>query len=528
MIKYKILFILSLMTIQNIIYNTPKLTVVFIVDQLASHHLTQLEKNISGGIKRFMENGIVYTNAYHPLSNPSVVPDHIDIATGTIPDEHCIDNEIHDNKEITSPDAGLKTSTLTRHFLNANPHNRAYSIAYKHHTAAGLVGNDAPAIWFDRNEGKFISSKQYFAAIPNWIVEFNDKHPLINKKQNSWTLAYQDKKYYDNPSIDNYKYSSRKTLFDPNNLLTKVKSQKAFFRQFMLTPDSTQVLFDLGHTAIQKLFDDNSDAHVLLWISLANLNGVGHRFGPYSREAIDTVYHIDKQMAQFMDKVAKIVPPTQTFYALTSDHGIIPVPELLKQCYNSKAGQHILLNDIKRLINDDIKQMFGISTIITALPAPYVYLNQEKLDALIPKVQFKILGRVKEILESIPGIKKVYSAQDLCLQAWKKGSTKWLFTNQLYPRRNGHFAIEVEEGVLLTKQSTHKKHNSLHTYNLHVPLMLYHPQRSQQKIIPDKVWVPQLTRTLAHILKIPAPHKAIQMLPTNPYHRFQTDLLYLY
>ncbi|HJM68784.1 MAG TPA: alkaline phosphatase family protein [Candidatus Babeliales bacterium] len=528
--KYKLLFILSLIAIQNITPNTPKLTVVFVVDQLASHYLTKLERNLSGGIKRFMDNGIIYTNAHQPLGKPSTAPGHVGMATGTVPAEHgIVDNQIREGgKEMASADVDIKTSTLTRHFLNASPHNRAYSIAYKRRSAVGLAGKDAPAIWFDRSTGKFTSSKQYFAATPNWMVQFNDNNKQLNKKQNCWTLAHQDKKYYDYPCIDNYKYSSRKTLFDPQNLLTKSKSQRAFLQQFMMTPDSSQVLLDLGYTAIQELFDNNPDAHVLMWISIANLDKVGHRFGPYARESIDTVYHIDQQIAQFMDKVAKVVPQDQTFYALTADHGIMPIPELLKQCYNSKAGQRIMIQDIKQLINNDIKQMFGVRNIVTALPAPYVYLNQEKLDQLTPKVQFKILGRIKETLESIPGVKKIHSVQDLCLQAWKNGSTKWLFTNQLYPRRNGHFVIEVGEGVLLAKQTTGTKHNSPQSYNLHVPLMLYHPQKSEKKIIGDKVWIPQLTRTLAHVLKIPAPHKAMKMLPTNAAHRSQTDLLYLY
>ena len=265
-------------------------------------------------------------------------------------------------------------------------------------------------------------------------------------------------------------------------------------------------MLDLSYQVITDTFDKNPDAHLLIWIGLSSLDKIGHRFGPQSKEAVDTIYHLDTQMDSFMDQLAKIVSPKQTFYVLTADHGIMPIPELLKQCYNKKnPGQRVLIHEVKDLINKDIKQQYGVGHVVSALPAPYVYLNQEKLDTLPPTIQFNVLGRIKEILESIPGIKNVYSAQDLYIQSLKRGNTQWLFANQMYPRRSGHFVLEVEPGVLLAKKTKGTGHNSPSDYNLHVPLIFYQPQVSNHRVITKKVWIPQMTRTLATILNVEAP-----------------------
>jgi len=44
---------------------------------------------------------------------------------------------------------------------------------------------------------------------------------------------------------------------------------------------------------------------MLLWLSLSTLDLVGHFYGPDSMEAIDTLYHVDRQIKDLMKFIAK-------------------------------------------------------------------------------------------------------------------------------------------------------------------------------------------------------------------------------
>lgn len=483
--------------------DTPKITVVFVVDQLSMPSFQEVENNLEHGLKKLKDNGIWYDNAFHP----QVGKRHRSVVTGVAPG---VNNTLNSpTKSLEVEEAKVPHYSQLPHistlFDEEGKHHKVRSFSYKSSAAQTFAGPNGTPYWLDKTVGKFISNKiAYFAPEPDWLHTFNKNHTLLNKRKNSWLLAHKDPKKYDYPSIRNYRYKSHKSLFDPSNLISKSKAPMSFFKQFLLTPNANEVLFDLCLESVEQDLKSDPSSQLLLWVNLTALDKVARRFGTGSKEAIDMMYHIDQQIESFMNSLSKAAQTDNILYVLLSDHGVMPVSDLLKQCYHQEPGTSIMMHDIKKLINRDIKQLFGVRHIVTAIPAPYIYLNQEKLAKFSPPVQYNILTRIKSILDSLPGVKKVYSLDDLCLQAWKFGSTKWLFNNQLYPRRTGHFALEVENGILLTNKTREMKPKTF-DYNIPVPIAFYHPHASNSRVIHDKVWTPQLTRTLCNILKLNPP-----------------------
>jgi predicted AlkP superfamily pyrophosphatase or phosphodiesterase len=77
----------------------------------------------------------------------------------------------------------------------------------------------------------------------------------------------------------------------------------------------------------------------LLAVSLSTTDAVGHRFGPDSREMHDQVLRLDRYLGAFLDSLFAMRDSTRVVIALTSDHGVTPLPEIRSRYANQGAGR---------------------------------------------------------------------------------------------------------------------------------------------------------------------------------------------
>ncbi|MBP1653764.1 MAG: type phosphodiesterase/nucleotide pyrophosphatase, partial [Bacteroidetes bacterium] len=68
----------------------------------------------------------------------------------------------------------------------------------------------------------------------------------------------------------------------------------------------------------------------LLCVSLSSNDYVGHSYGPHSHEVMDMTLHTDRQLAGFFTYLGETLGLDNCLIILTSDHGVGPVPELLR------------------------------------------------------------------------------------------------------------------------------------------------------------------------------------------------------
>src|SRR5258708_31371875 len=68
----------------------PKITIIFVVDQMAYSYIPKLRSNFQYGFKTLLDNGINYTNAYHPHGMPATATGHTALSTGTFAKDHGI------------------------------------------------------------------------------------------------------------------------------------------------------------------------------------------------------------------------------------------------------------------------------------------------------------------------------------------------------------------------------------------------------------------------------------------------------
>jgi len=505
----------------------PRITVVVIIDQLAYEYLPKLKCYLRHGLRFFLDRSVEFKNAYYPHGMPSTSTGHTALNTGTYADTHGIignrwyditgkvvrsDQDDSDDAGVFSPDGGtykygksgrniLVDGISDQFVLKSTPckQKRAYSVSLKSRASVATANKLGKAIWFDEHSGNFTSSKAYFDELPCWLKNFNKRKNLAGLSQIPWPLAYPCKeKPYCFYEIDNYKYSSLKKPLAGTTITLNHKGKDPF-ALFEITPYANQVVFNLAHAVVQDHACNHKCDDLLLWVCLSSLDKLGHLFGPDSKEVIDMIYHLDKQLMCFMDSIKKLIHNRDILWVVTSDHGVCPIPEIMKDQGIPGAGRvrsDLLIDEM----NGMAKEQFEVEGLIAKAKTPALFLNYEKLNGLKIEQQNQVINNFTSYLMQQPGIKAVWTYDQLVNLNVLPTDHAYFFKRQLYPGRSGQIIIQTQPYVQLTDHDTGTSHCTPYEYDTHVPLMFYQRNVFEERVIEQKVWTLQLANTLAYLL----------------------------
>ncbi|HEB41630.1 MAG TPA: hypothetical protein ENI08_01250, partial [Candidatus Dependentiae bacterium] len=518
-ISYSLLFIIiSLFQVANLHPKPPRLTIVFIIDQLPYQTLINLYPHLRSGLKFFMDNGVNYVNTYVPHARPSTATAHVGLNTGTYAKDHGIifnlwfdqqtntmvesDNDTAVNAAVFSPE-GIYDYGKSAHYIMVDglsdqfvlqskpdaPH-QAVSIALKSRSAIGTANKLGKAIWFDDKTGFFTSSKAYFDKFPDWLQTFNKEKKINQLSHVQWKPAYPlDSPAYNFNRIVNYTYAKSTGLVGEVIPIEKQKSTP--YQLFCRTPHANQLIFDLAREYVSNYMQQKPNNHLLLWVCLSSLDKVGHEYGPERIEAIDMLYHLDQQITHFINAIQKMIDPQEILFALTADHGTSPIVELLYEEGISFARR---INEQQFIdqINSHIKNKYSVTDFVKALQLPNLYLDQSILDSFSPDTQKLIITDLKNFLRQQPGIKQVWTYEELHRACFSAQEIEDYFKKQLFLGRSGSLIIQVHPYVYLISEEKGADHVSPYNYDTHVPLILYQQGKLGRKKIIERVWLLQL------------------------------------
>lgn len=513
----------------------PRLTVVMVVDQFAYSYIRKLSPHLKYGLKFLMNQGIVYENAYFPHANPSTAPGHTGLNTGCTADYHGIignffcsptgervacDDDSAKKCAVINPRGGIydygkgpahiMVDGISDQFvLTSQPGapRVSLSLAIKSRAAICTANKLGKAIWFDTKSGMFTSSKYYYEQLPEWLSSFNQKKGAHTLKNVRWPLFYPRKsEAYQFKDIDNYTYSNHAPIAGK----TISFNQADGFAAFEHTPAANQLLLDLAFYCIKKHINRTSCQEMLLWVCLSPLDFIGHDYGPQSREAIDMIYHLDCQISRFMDQLAEHLKRTDVLYVLTADHGVSPIPELLnKEGYPSAC--RLDYSQIIEELNGLCKEKSGTDDLVCSCLSSNIYFKNVFQE--LPSAQQKeLLQSSKEKISSLPGVKKVWTFDELKNSCFDAESIESFYKKQLYPGRSGSLIIQPFPYCLPDEFKKGTGHRTPYQPDTHVPLILYQKNNIEKRIIYEKVWTLQLAPSLAHLLRIPRPSACLYPL----------------
>lgn len=530
---------------------TPKLTVVMVIDQFAHHYIPKLKKNFNFGLKKLLTKGVYFKEARYSYGQPKTSPGHTTLSTGVTPKDHGIVGNkwfntegekvkstedassnagIFHNGELLNPGASNHYSMvdgLSDQFMRAGnestPH-KVFALSSKDKAALGLANSLGKPIWFHHTTGQYTSSKRYFEELPKWVTDFNKRKKLDSLTSVTWKSAYPAMgDYYKFPFINNYDYAAFSFKMVDAQPLPIDHSTKDPYNLFLKTPHADKLLFSLAKTCLKENLDRQSPDKMILWVSLSSLDLVGHYYGPDSKEAIDLLYHLDKNMKNFMDFTKKKYGAENVLFVLTSDHGVQPIPEIFYKKGYSKS-RRIMVDTLMEKLNKHVQKTWGIEKFVTGFEGSSFMINAKIKSSTDPIRLSHIMNDLIDLLHEEPGIKHVWTRNELYQATFEPDSHEQFYKNQLYKNRDGDLICMTHPYAQLTSYPTGTSHCSPYDYDTHVPLIFYQKGKQERKQVNKKVWMTQVAPTLASLLGITRPSASTaEVLPDIKYPETQNS-----
>src|SRR5678815_3501586 len=177
-----------------------------------------------------------------------------------------------------------------------------------------------------------VSSTFYFNELPAWVNTFNDRRLADKYFGAKWERLLPENEYLKRVGPDSPPWETVTSAGDtnafPHTITGGAKGPgNTFYWALDYSPFLNEVLDSFAQQAIvnEKLGqDDDTD---VLTVSFSANDYVGHRYGPYSQEAMDAALRVDREVAKLLDFVDARVGLSNTLIAFTADHGVSPIPE---------------------------------------------------------------------------------------------------------------------------------------------------------------------------------------------------------
>ena len=349
----------------------PALVLLVVCDQLIPEQLDRLAPWLDGGLARFWDEGRSYPRASLGYALTETGPGHATLSTGCLPSRHgIVGNQFFDRVRgktvYCMSDANVRALSLTGaaetgsgsspHYISAitlaetllaaDPASRVFSVSMKDRSAICMAG-PAPAwaVWWNRTVGGFMSSTHYGSELPDFVSLWNDT--WREQAQGwDWTPSFDadptplgtaaDERPGESPYGEHgIRFPYRLPELDPEVLAgadpeaaaAQVKSLASAVYGYPLGDQFTLQMARRALEAMQLGQDEHPD---LLAISLSSCDAIGHSFGPYSWEVTDCLLRTDRALGHLLDLLDERVGPGRWVGVLTSDHGVLELPESLQ------------------------------------------------------------------------------------------------------------------------------------------------------------------------------------------------------
>jgi len=480
----------------------PRLVVVLVIDQFRFDFLEKFNSSFgSDGFRRLIDHGAFFANANYNYVPTYTAPGHAAIFTGSAPAYNGIvgnswyDRESGQEKVMVSDDrASLVTSygveSGTRTTKPASPRSligttigdqmrlsngfrsKVVAMSIKDRAAVLPGGKDANgAYFFDASSGSFVSSDYYFKELPRWVDKFNSQLGPDRFFGKSWDRALGPESYATTQAVTTVVGGSPLGRHLPYKIDGGAASPgEDFYKAFLYTPFASEYLADFAKAAIDGESLGADEYPDLLAISFSTPDLVGHAYGPDSEEVQDTYIRLDAVIADFLSYVDQKVGLSHTVIAMTGDHGVSPVPQLMS--LNKFDAQTIDPEKCKEAVNSALSVRFGPGKWVLDIVNEQVYLDRNLMNQLKadPAEAERITG---EALLALPGIARYFTRTQIINGQMSDGPIARRVANGFNPQRSGDVWLITRPFTFLSEGGAATTHGSPYDYDTHVPVIFF-------------------------------------------------------
>ncbi len=311
----------------------PTLVVQITVDQLRPDYLDKWSSQFTGGFARLLKQGAFFSNAMHDHATTETAPGHATLWSGRYPAHTgVVLNEIG-AADAQSPllfgrgggasPYRFRGSAFFDWLRSNDQASRALSVSRKDRGAILPLGRAKQSVYWYSLDGRFTTSRYYADTLPDWVKQFNARNFLKPYLGAEWKTLLDASQY---PEKDSVAIESQgKDFMFPHTLESDAQVAGSNFTEFPWMDDVTVDMALAGVTALNLGKGPTTD---VLSVSLSTTDAIGHRYGPDSRELHDQVLRVDRALGRLIDSLYKLRDSTRIVFALGSDHGVSPYPEL--------------------------------------------------------------------------------------------------------------------------------------------------------------------------------------------------------
>jgi arylsulfatase A-like enzyme len=253
----------------------------------------------------------------------------------------------------------------------------------------------------------------------------------------------------------------------------------------------------IGDAALALLADASlgrDDVPDLLCIGFTGLDNVGHSYGPDSQEVLEAFVALDGLLAALLAALDEHVGAGRWTLALTSDHGVAPLPE-------QSGGLRLSQKPLEQAIEQSLVAAHGQppsrpgdtkTRWLLGIARPSLYVDARRVEDAGLELDAVIASAV-QALAAQPGIAAVATRAQL---AQATDPDLVALARDVHPSRSGDVLFLLADGAVYT-QNVPTDHGSHHNYDRDVPLMLYGagivPGRFDRRVAPIDI-APTLAR----------------------------------
>src|SRR3984893_9151713 len=477
----------------------PKLVVMLVIDQMRGDYVDKFLGQWTGGLRRLVEEGAWVRNGAQPYAALDGCVGHATISTGALPATHgMVANAWWDRetqKMVTcTADPNAKNvgyagvvakggdsawrmelpSFAEELKFQTNGATRVATFSLKARSAITMAGHKADAVtWADG--GGWVTSSVYGTA--PFVEAYAQAHPVKQDYGKTWTLSLPESSYwYEEKALGAVAPDGWELTF-PHPLRGKAAGNEpdaAFYEQWASSPYADTYLTRFAETAVDSLGLGQGGGTDFLGVSYSSVDYVGHEFGPRSWEIQDILVRLDKDLADLFAHLDKKVGRGNYVVALSSDHGVVPVPEDM-QTTGADAGV-LHLAELQDKMEKALEPFNLAKPAIARISGSDVYFAPDVYEKL--KHDDKAMRAVTEAALAQPGVAEVFRAEQLQNRPATQSPTRRAMADSYFPGRSGDLFIVPKPYWLMDgtpgakTRSYGTGHGAPYNYDQHVPVLL--------------------------------------------------------
>ena len=476
----------------------PKLVLLIVVDQFRYDYLERFGDLFgSGGFKRLMNDGALFTNANYDYVPTFTACGHAAISSGSVPVLNGIvgnayfdrqsgrvrvmvaDDSAHlvTGKAVSasggaaSPRTLIGTTIGDQMRLANNFQSKVVAASLKDRSAV-LPGGHRPngAFWFSEAEGEFVSSDYYFKELPAWVKQFDSGDRVDKYFGMKWERVLPAEAYR-RAQAENLplQRSSLGTRFPYVVTGGEEKPGPRFYNAFTITPFASEYLAEFGKTALEAESLGADEFPDLLSISFSSPDLAGHYYGPDSQEIVDTYVRLDRVIADLLSYVDKKVGLANTIVAVTADHGVAPIPEYMRS--KGFDANRMPRREVTEAANKALVARFGEGKWVIGFVNDQLYLDHKLLTE--KKVDAAEAERVAgEAALASTGVVNYFTRTQILAGNMPGGPVARRVSNGFNRGRSGDVWLITKPLWFFAEGELPTTHGSAYNYDTHVPVII--------------------------------------------------------